>query len=384
MKKTLLVLLALTLVASFGFAEAMAGGEASISGSVSLTAGYDLDNEGYGFVNGSDIQIVLPILGGDAGASGSDGVYAEIMIDDIGWEWNFDENPDWGVWDSDEEQTELHAEISATIHFNSFYLGLGNPSFKVDYTDISDDYSVDARADDGATGGFSLGFMNDMIDIALLVASENDYRLDAGDTVDTDEDASKYWNNDNSDDGEDDAYTPNVDGDLVFGVSATITPSDDITVEAKFMYDAKGGANSEDVMGFGFDADVAMGGFSLALPMDYVSVGTANGFEIGPSIGYDVMEGLELAAHFVYGTYTNVMAADVDDAISTGGSVEAYVGRDIVNAVADFGVTITDTEAFVPGLEWMLGVTMIDIMDYEDAGYTYTNLDVDVEASYNN
>ena len=73
MKKTLLVFLAIALVGSFAFAEAVVGGDASISGSVSLTAGYDLETEAYGFVNDNDIQIVLPILGGDAGASGDDG-----------------------------------------------------------------------------------------------------------------------------------------------------------------------------------------------------------------------------------------------------------------------------------------------------------------------
>ncbi|MCK5198766.1 MAG: hypothetical protein KAR21_10465, partial [Spirochaetales bacterium] len=238
MKKTLLIFLALALVGTFAFAEAAVGGEASISGSVSLTAGYDLDNEGYGFVNDSDIQITLPILGGDAGASGDDGIYAEILIDEIGWEWNYDEG---GFYDTFDESDAVYASISATVYFNSFYLGLGAPDFEVQNVDIEDDdYAFDAHADaELATGGFSLGFKNDTIDIALMVASERDWKGDEDDIgvwTDTDTDDNNFFINgtDGQDDSED--YEAN-DGNLVFGVSATIDPAEGVTIPVTFLFD---------------------------------------------------------------------------------------------------------------------------------------------------
>ena len=396
MKKTLLVFLAIALVSSFAFAEAVVGGEASISGSVSLTAGYDLDNESYGFVNDSDIQIVLPILGGDAGASGDDGVYGEIMIEDLGWEWNLDERSDGGAWDSDEEDPLIHASISATIHFNGLYLGLGEPDFGINNVDVSDDYLVDANADaDLITGGFTLGFANDMIDISLMVASENDYRDDTDDdidTVDTDDDHRTPFANENDDGDADDDYEANVNGELVFGVAATITPMDGVTVPLSFFFDPKSdavtfdigtnstGAQLEDLMAFGMAPSIEMGAFTLDLPVDYVSYGSKNAFELEPTVGYEAMEGLEIAARFLYGSYTGVLAADVDDSVAF--PAEGAVGFDIANAVSELAVSVTDTEAFVPGLEWMLEVTMIDLMDYENTAYAYTNMDIDVEASY--
>ena len=386
MKKTLLVFLAIALVSSFAFAEAVVGGDASISGSVSLTAGYDLDNEGYGFVNDSDIQITLPILGGDAGASGDDGIYAEILIDEIGWEWNYDEG---GFYDTFDESDAVYASISATVYFNSFYLGLGAPDFEVQNVDIEDDdYAFDAHADaELATGGFSLGFKNDTIDIALMVASERDWKGDEDDIgvwTDTDTDDNNFFINgtDGQDDSED--YEAN-DGNLVFGVSATIDPAEGVTIPVTFLFDPSSdavvgdaytpatedggtedsstGLFDEDLIAFGIAPSVESGDLTFDFPFDYVSYGDDSAFEMEPAVTYAVMEGFDVAASLLYGSYD-------------------FVGLDL-NAVVGVTVTLTDTEAFVPGLEWMLEVEGSDLGDYTDSGLDVLPVTIEAEASYN-
>jgi hypothetical protein len=384
MKKTLLILLAITLVGSLGFAELVVGGDATVSGSVGVTFGYDLDSGGVGFVNDSDIQIVLPILDGDGGAAGDDGIYGEITVEDIGWEWNLDEVTD-GPYDSDEDGSTLHAKISATVYFYGLYLGLGAPGYEINKVDVSSDYLVDAKADDSfATGGISLGFMNDLVDVALLISSENDYDSTGLDDIDTVDDH-VLFNNDN-DEGTADLDVANLSGNFVFGAKLTVDPIDGVTIPLLFLWDpASVGAGFKDdpdqeVVGFGGAPSVELGGLTLEVPFDYLTTLDKVGFEIEPSVAYALMEGLEVEATFLYGSYTNVDAADIDD---TDLSSEGKAGADVVNALTELSVSVTDTEAFVPGLEWMLEVTMPDITDYLNAKTVdYTDLTVDVEASY--
>jgi len=391
MKKTLLVLLAIALVGSFAFAEAVVGGDASISGSVTLTAGLDLDSGAYGFQNDSDIQIVLPILGGDAGASGDDGVYAEIMVDGLGWEYNLDEN-DAGIWDADEEDSVLTADISATIYFNDFYLGLGDPDFEINNVDVSDDYSVDAWADAFDNGGgFTLGFKNDMMDVAFMVASENDAYMDnTDDDIDAidSSDSHQIWNNDNDDGDASDDYTRNIDGDMIYGVSATVMPAEGVTVPFSFFFDAKSGAATEDLMAFGMAPSIVMGDLTLDIPVDYVSYGKQSGYELEPAFGYAVMEGFTVSGSFLYGSYDKVLSADVTDVGNlllpdgTTVSTEGDYSPDIKNAIAAVTFGLADAEAFVPGLAWNLDVTLDNMMDYMDLGVDSLPLTVEAAASF--
>jgi hypothetical protein len=384
MKKTLLVLIAIALVSSFAFAEAVVGGEASISGSVTLTAGYDLDDGGMGFQNDDSIVIVLPILAGDAGASGDDGVYAEIMVEDIGWEFNSDESD--SLWDADEEEVALTASISATVYFNSLYLGLGEPDFEINNVDVSDDYLVDAYADalDNG-GGFTLGFKNDMIDVALMVASEKDAYLGSQDddlNAEVD-DSHTTWNNDNDEDEETDDYSANKRGDMIFGVMATVMPAEGVTVPLSFFYDAANKSDLEDLMAFGMAPSVAMGDLTFDLPVDYVDYGkNGSGYELEPAVGYTVMEGFEVAGRFLYGSYDKVLVASLSD-VGIGGDAPDTDSTEleIQNAVAEFGVTLTDTEAFVPGLSWMLDVSMVNMLNYLDKTSPDGYLPLEVEAT---
>ncbi len=376
MKKTLLVFLAIALVGSFAFAEA------SISGDVTLTAGYDLDNESYGFVNDSSIQVILPILSAEGGASGDDGVYAEISVTDIGWEWNYDEG---GFYDTFDESDAVYADISATIYFNGMYMGLGAPDFEINNVDVSDDYSVDANADASlATGGFTLGFANDMLDVSFMIASERDYRDDTDDDIsaEVDDDHTLPFNNDIDTDEEDDDYEENADGELVYGISATITPAEGVTIPFSFFMDPKSdaivsdiaanstGAQAEDLIAFGMAPSVVMGDLTFDLPVDYVKYGDQSGYELQPAVSYAVMEGLSVSADFLYGSYTDVLAADVEGT------------SDIENAVAEVTFGVADSEAFVPGLSWALDVTAWNLMDYTDTGLDTTPVEVEFEASF--
>ncbi len=375
MKKILLVFLAFAFVSSFAFAELTGGGadSATMTGSVSLTSGYDLDTEGFGFVNDTDVTVTLPLLSGTGGAGGDDGVYAEIGVD-IGWELQNGGFVD-TVDDSDElVATGLTADISATIYFNSLYLALEAPDFEIQNVDVAnDDYLVDAYADAFDNGGgFTLGFKNDMIDIALMVASEKDAYLDTlsdgepgADAAEID-DAVPFTNG--SDEVEQDLYTTNTDGDLIFGVAATINAAEGITVPVKFFYDAKSGTATEDLIAFGMAPSIAMGALSLDVPVDYVKYGDATGIELKPALGYEVMENFTVSTSFLYGTYTDV-----------------FIGTtEIINAVAELTAGVADSGAFVEGLAWSVDVSFTNILNYLDTTTPdgYLPLSVDAEASF--
>lgn len=379
MKKILLVFLAFAFVSSFAFAELAGGGadSATMTGSVSLTSGYDLDTEGFGFVNDTDVTVTLPLLSGTGGASGDDGVYAEISVA-IGWELQdggFNDTVD----DSDGLTADgLTADISATIFFNSLYLALEKPDFEVNNVDIDNgDYIVDAYADAFDNGGgFSLGYKSDMIDIAFMVASEKDaYRDTASDGeagADADEIDPVVPFSNGTDEVEQDLYTPNTDADLIFGVTATITAVEGIKVPVKFMYDAKSGTATEDLMAFGAAPSVKSGSLTFDFPVDYVKYGDATGLELKPALGYEVMENFKVSTSFLYGTYNDVFI----------GSGLAAV--EIKNAVAELTAGVADSGAFVEGLAWSVDVSFTDILNYLDTTTPdgYLPLSVDGKASF--
>src|SRR6056297_3591202 len=128
MRKALLVFALVAFLATGTvFAELTGVGEPTVSGSVSTTFGYDLDDEASGFVNDSSLTLTLPLLDGSMTKGGDDGMYGEITVDGIGWQLNND-----GFYDVDEDADdtttgELDASISAKLVINDLYVKLGNP-----------------------------------------------------------------------------------------------------------------------------------------------------------------------------------------------------------------------------------------------------------------
>jgi hypothetical protein len=79
MKKALAILLALALVAGAAFAEEPAY---DLSGSASLTWGYDLDTEAHGFTNASSASLSFP-LGATSGSKGEEAITGMISISEF-------------------------------------------------------------------------------------------------------------------------------------------------------------------------------------------------------------------------------------------------------------------------------------------------------------
>src|SRR6056297_2907624 len=190
MRKALLVFALVAFLATGTvFAELTGVGEPTVSGSVSTTFGYDLDDEASGFVNDSSLTLTLPLLDGSMTKGGDDGMYGEITVDEIGWQLNND-----GFYDVDEDADELNASdadldasISAKLVLNSLYIDLGAPGFDINNVDVSDDYIVDANfwADDEPDlMGVAVGFMNDMVTVEAKIANRNDgYKDDSDDDI---------------------------------------------------------------------------------------------------------------------------------------------------------------------------------------------------------
>jgi len=371
MRKGSLLLVALLVLTTGAFAEITGVGEPSVSGSVEVTFGYDLDNEGMGFVNDDSISLTLPLLDGSAGASGDDGIYGEITVDGIGWNLNND-----GFYDADEDAdapdaTELDVSISAKLYINDLFVGLGNPGFDFNNVDIDDSYPTDVNPDaSSATGGISVGYMSDMFTVELLVATEGDYRLTGDDgvtagDVGTDDDAAVFDNDVWPDDETaSDTYVTNVDANMVFGAVVSVSPAEGVSIPINFVYDADY-SGSDALIGFGMAPSIAAGMATISIPFDYASIGDITGMEADPTVSLAVMENLAVALDFLYASYENVTIT------------ESPNGAPGDNAVADLTLTVTDSGQFVPGLANTLAVSAGNLLDYDGSGDVSWDLDVD-------
>jgi hypothetical protein len=402
-KLALLTVILLTVCLTGVFAELTGIGAPTASGSATVIVGYDLDNSGFGFKNSSSLTLTMPLADGSAGASGDDGMYGEITVDEIAW--SIEDGK--GFYDADEDDTggsNLKASITAALHIDPLVITIyDKPDFAINKVDVGTDYAVDAKGDvTGDTGGLSIGYVSDMISVTGMIASKGDYR-DASD-VDAEKAEDKHvipFNNDVQDEQDaGDEVLANNPADFAFGATATIKPMDDITVDIAFMmdpktsekyYSDKADADSDgetddgtaaikdtELMAFGANISVALDPLTLTIPVDFVSYTTAtdtkSGFEVDPTVAFEIMENLTLDANFLYGSYTKVAAADID----TKGA--AAVGD--IGAVGEVGLTVTDAGAFMDGLEWTVAFALKDLMNYlntDPKPDTQWDLDVDVE-----
>ncbi len=377
MRKALLVFALVAFLATGTvFAELTGVGEPTVSGSVSTTFGYDLDDEASGFVNDSSLTLTLPLLDGSMTKGGDDGMYGEITVDEIGWQLNND-----GFYDVDEDAdaqntSELDASISAKLVLNDFFVGLGQPDFDFNNVDIDDSYAVDVNPDAAAdTGGLSLGFMNDLVTFELFLASEGDYRntlqdgnpASEGDDDATDE-APVFDNDIDPDDNEDtELFTPNTDNNYVVGGALTLTPMEGVSVPVNFLYDADY-SGTDALVAFGAAPSLTVGPATIDIPVDYAMIGDITGFEANPAVSADAMENLNIALDFLFGTYENLTVAQVPNGVP---------GED---PIADLSLTVTDSGAFVEGLANTVEFSLTNIMDEDATGEM--GWDVDVDTSY--
>jgi len=269
MKKTLFILLAFALVSSFAFAEVTGVSAPTLSGDVTATFGFDLNNNASGFVNDTSVNVVVPLAAGEDTHAGSGDVYAQITIDGIDLSTSTDDAA-W-TWDAD---------VSAKLVMGSFWVGLNNPDLTFNMVNrdsdlqvdsVDDDATVDVNADVSGTGGISFGFMNDMFSVSFMVASKLDYTTtDAVAAAAIDEATS--WLDSNETDQEDavDPVAANVDNNYVFGANASVKAGP-ATIPVYFAYDATF-SGTDALMGVGVNPSLTVAGATVAVPVDYVSV----------------------------------------------------------------------------------------------------------------
>ena len=307
MKKLFLVLLAVALVGSFAFAEVTGVAAPTVSGSVTTTVGYDLDDEASGFLNESSVDVVVPLAGGSDTHSGSADVYAEITIEDIEISLS-----------TDDEDVSYDASVSAKIVAGDIWVGLGSPDFSFNNVDQED--GDDVNLVDLAGDGVTIGYMSDAFSASLLVASVNDgYLGDKEDDGAELEDDSTSWTDSEESDAEDAVdKTGNADHEYAFGAQASVTAGPAV-VDIQF------GFLADMYMGFGATAVLTAGPATVTVPFDYVSnlATEENGMELQPAVAMAIDGVGSISANLFFATYD--IASFVEQEITLGvGFVEGF------------------------------------------------------------
>lgn len=306
MKKFFLILMAVALVGSFAFAEVTGVDAPTLTGDVTTTFGYDLDNDGVGFKNESNVSITVPLAAGSDTHAGSGGVYAEITIEDI--DISFDTDSD--DWDEGAEVS-YDADISAKIVAGALWVGLGEPDMGINMVDLDadlqedadeDDVSVDVNFDDQLSkDGISLGYDTDAFSIAFMVGSKKDAFEEDAAVAALEDDTTSWIDSNETDEVDDGAKVPNADADFVFGVQASVTAGP-ATIPVSFGYDASYTADDA-LMGIGAAPEVTIDALTFKVPVDFVSLGDDNGFETKPEVSY-ALEGVgTFTVDFLYAKY---------------------------------------------------------------------------------
>ena len=341
MKKTLLISVLIAFLAlGTAFAEVTGVGSPSVSGDVTLTAGFDLDNEGSGFANDANVTVKLPLVTGSA-TKGGDDMYGEITISDIGY---YVSNDPAGFYDADEDGSTLDASVSAKLVLGSAWIGLGNPDFTFNNVDLaressleaagdSDDDNIDVNCTVAGTAGMSVGFANDMVSLSALVASENNYKGPSDDVADA-ANTTESWTDTYTQDADSASYTANSDHNYIFGATLSLTPMDGVSLPVNFAYNMANSDAGVDVIAVGTAPSVSMSGVTLDVPVDYIMNGDASGLETKPAVSYALTDGgSKISAAFLFTQYTDIAAATDDQEmepsltfteVESGGFVEGF------------------------------------------------------------
>jgi len=412
MKKLALLIALMLMITTITFADDMMSepfsgpiGAPTVSGSVTLVVGYDLDSKASGFDNSTDLTLRFPLADGADTKGGDDDIYGEITIDGIGWYVQPGE-----FYDSDEDASaadasKLDASISAKLVFGDAYVGLGAPGFSMNNVDVKKDYVVDANLfiDDNAknwTDGMSAGYATDMFSVEVKIASKGNYAGPTAEDTDTDTVTTPFDNDTDIDEADLDTTPLNTSNQYVVGASVTVDPIEGVSIPVSVYYDMFAGVYGDgnvSLVGIGANPSVDIAPISVEIPVDVVmflpdekaktaidadvaanpiflkGAATTMGIEVNPTITYEIIEGgSNVSVNFLYGKYSGFL-------------VESPSLYGIVNALSELGVTIeeTETDGFVDGLAATVAFALTDIMNYLDVADFKIGYTVDVDASYN-
>lgn len=140
-----------------------------------LTFGMDLETNATGFTNSTDVDLKVTLVPKGTINSGMDGmgdIYGWIELKDYKWE----------VTSADGSGKTSTPSITTKLFVGPFSITTYNrPTIEIDYVDPKDDDDGDAPDVDheyGGSGGLTLGYKLDPIDLSLAVISENDWKND--------------------------------------------------------------------------------------------------------------------------------------------------------------------------------------------------------------
>ncbi len=171
MKKAFVLLLALAVIGGAAFAEDAAY---TLTGSASLTWGYDLDTAAHGFTNAMTSTITLPLVAKGSSSKGEEAITGQIMLKNFAISLKDSAGTD--------TITITSGAVTAKILLPSnLYVAIyGMPTFAVNYATSFAPWVADAFDDTNglvapeltAAGGFSLGMTGDL-SFSLNVGSTN-------------------------------------------------------------------------------------------------------------------------------------------------------------------------------------------------------------------
>lgn len=351
MKKAIVLLLALAVLGSAAFAEDVAY---TLSGSASLTWGYDLNTEAHGFTNKADATLTVPFIAKQSSTHGEEVITGSITIKDFQYKMvdKISGNP---------TQTMSAGSITAKILFPSdLYLQIASaPDFSIANAAMQgpisagDDWDMDMVAPAlDSSGGFTFG-MDSAFGFALMVGSTNKHTL-AGAT-----DAEYGWV-----DNDDDPTTAPI-WDIVTDAEAAEDPANDYMIGGSFSYAI------EDLADFGvnfifgaFQNDhptTGVGVYANATPIEGLSLYLGADFDIGyyVPLADDTFNGMDLQFDADY---------EMADLFNAGLGVymaipnlAAEVGNPILTAMVNAGLLA------VENLTFEVSVNMMDILDAYEA-----------------
>jgi hypothetical protein len=327
MKKAFALLLALALIGGAVFAEDVAY---TLSGSATLTWGYDLDTEAHGFTNEADATIIIPFVAEQSSTHGEEPITGMIMLEDFAYVVSNDADEAIGVTGGD---------VTAKILFPSgLYMQIASaPDFEIDNANLQapltdDDWDFTDATITGlaaynvapsiaSVGGFTLGMEGDL-SFGIKVGSTNTHTAGTSGH---------------------DSYMAGLDVGYAVGDLAT--------VGANFIY-GEFGADPV-MMGFGVTVDATpVEGLAVYLGAD-VEMDDITGMDLQFDASYEIADLLSFGA----GTYVAI------------GDFAATTGNPWMGANVRLGVLA------VENLTLDLGVDLWDILDAAD-GATPVDMDV--------
>lgn len=146
-----------------------------LKGNSTLTFGIDLETNATGFTNTmeTDLKVTLiPKATSDTGMNGMGDIYGWVELKDYKWE----------VTSADGSGATTAPSITTKLFVGPFSITTYNkPTIEVDYVDPKDDDDDDAddvETDYSGSGGLTLGYELDPIDLSVGIISENDWKDD--------------------------------------------------------------------------------------------------------------------------------------------------------------------------------------------------------------